>query len=52
MLKLYARLAGKAIRLAVRGWPAAVVLPLYAALLQIAAGLLAPIGGGGGGGGE
>jgi len=26
MLKLYARLAGKSIRLAVRGWPAAVVL--------------------------
>src|SRR5262249_17865480 len=30
MLKLYARLAGKAIRLAVRGWPAAVLLPIYA----------------------
>jgi hypothetical protein len=36
MLKLYARLAGKSIRLAVRGWPAAVVLPVYAALLMIA----------------
>ena len=46
MLKLYARLAGKAIRLALRGWPAAVVLPLYAALLQIAAARLGPIGGG------
>jgi hypothetical protein len=44
MLKLYARLAGKAIRLALRGWPAAAVLPLYAALLQIAGGLLAPMG--------
>jgi hypothetical protein len=46
MLKLYARLAGKAIRLALRGWPAAVVLPLYAALLQIGGGLLASLGGG------
>jgi hypothetical protein len=46
MLKLYARLAGKAIRLALRGWPAAVVLPLYAALLQIAGGLLGSIGAG------
>jgi len=44
MLKLYARLAGKAIRLALRGWPAAVVLPLYATLLQIARGLIAPLG--------
>jgi hypothetical protein len=44
MLKLYARLAGKAIRLALRGWPAAVVLPLYAALLQIGGGLLASMG--------
>jgi hypothetical protein len=44
MLKLYARLAGKAIRLALRGWPAAAVLPLYAALLQIGGGLLAPMG--------
>ncbi len=44
MLKLYARLAGKAIRLALRGWPAAVVLPLYATLLQIARGLVAPMG--------
>ena len=43
MLKLYARLAGKAIRLALRGWPAAAVLPLYAGLLQIAGGLLAPM---------
>jgi hypothetical protein len=44
MLKLYARLAGKAIRLALRGWPAAVVLPLYATLLQIGGGLLAQMG--------
>jgi hypothetical protein len=36
MLKLYARLAGKALRLAVRGWPAAVVLPIYATALAIA----------------
>jgi len=38
MLKLYARLAGKSIRLAVRGWPAAVVLPIYATALMIAIG--------------
>jgi hypothetical protein len=44
MLKLYARLAGKAIRLALRGWPAAAVLPLYAGLLQIGGGLLARMG--------
>ena len=44
MLKLYARLAGKAIRLALRAWPAAAVLPLYAGLLQIGGGLLAPMG--------
>jgi hypothetical protein len=35
MLKLYARLAGKSIRLAVRGWPAAVVLPIYTTLTVI-----------------
>jgi hypothetical protein len=48
MLKLYARLAGKAIRLALRGWPSAVVLPLYATGLQIATGLVAPLGMAGG----
>jgi hypothetical protein len=37
MLKLYARLAGKSIRLAVRGWPAAVVLPIYATAMVILA---------------
>jgi hypothetical protein len=35
MLKLYARLAGKSIRLALRGWPAAVVLPIYATILAM-----------------
>jgi hypothetical protein len=44
MLKLYARLAGKSIRLALRGWPAAVVLPIYATLLVMAAGQLARLG--------
>ena len=44
MLKLYARLAGKSIRLALRGWPAAVVLPIYATLLVIAAGQAAQLG--------
>jgi hypothetical protein len=44
MLKLYARLAGKSIRLAVRGWPAAVVLPIYATLLMIAVGQTAQLG--------
>ncbi|HVV52922.1 MAG TPA: hypothetical protein VHO06_24890 [Polyangia bacterium] len=44
MLKLYARLAGKSIRLALRGWPAAVVLPVYATVLLKAAGLVAPLG--------
>jgi hypothetical protein len=44
MLKLYGRLASRAVRLAVRGWPAGVALLLYASLLQIARGLLAPLG--------
>ena len=44
MLKLYARLAGKSIRLALRGWPAAVVLPIYATILVIAAGQIAHLG--------
>jgi hypothetical protein len=48
MLKLYARLAGKSIRLAVRGWPAAVVLPIYATLLMIATGQAAQLGVAGG----
>jgi hypothetical protein len=48
MLKLYARLAGKSIRLALRGWPAAVVLPLYATLLQIATAYAANLGRGAG----
>jgi hypothetical protein len=48
MLKLYARLAGKSIRLAVRGWPAAVVLPIYATLLAMAARFVAPLGFAGG----
>ncbi len=44
MLKLYARLAGKSIRLALRGWPAAVVLPAYATLLAIASRQVAQLG--------
>jgi hypothetical protein len=44
MLKLYARLAGKSIRLALRGWPAAVVLPIYATLLLIASRQTAQLG--------
>jgi hypothetical protein len=48
MLKLYARLAGKSIRLAVRGWPAAVVLPIYATVLMIALGKATQLGVAGG----
>jgi hypothetical protein len=48
MLKLYARLAGKSIRLALRGWPAAVVLPIYATILQIATGYAGGLGVAGG----
>jgi hypothetical protein len=48
MLKLYARLAGKSIRLALRGWPAAVVLPIYATVLQIATGYASGLGMAGG----
>ncbi|HVZ86516.1 MAG TPA: hypothetical protein VHG72_06085 [Polyangia bacterium] len=44
MLKLYARLAGRSVRLALRGWPAAVALLLYATALQIAGGLLGQLG--------
>lgn len=44
MLKLYARLATRAVRLAVRGWPAGVALLLYATVLQVARGLLAQLG--------
>jgi hypothetical protein len=44
MLKLYARLAGRAVRLAVRGWPAGVALLLYATVLQLARGFLAQLG--------
>jgi hypothetical protein len=40
MLKLYARLAGKSVLLALRGWPAAVALLVYAVVFQIAGGLL------------
>jgi hypothetical protein len=40
MLKLYARLAGQAVRLAVRGWPAGVALLLDATALQLARGML------------
>jgi hypothetical protein len=48
MLKLYARLAPRAVRLAVRGWPAGLALLLYATVIQIARGLLAQLGMAGG----
>jgi hypothetical protein len=44
MLKLYARLAGLAARRALRGWPIAIALLLYAVLLQIARAALEPSG--------
>ncbi len=44
MLKLYARLAARAVRLAVRGWPAAVALLLYAMIFQAATAKLAALG--------
>ena len=44
MLTLYARLAAKAIRLAVRGWPAALALLLYAVAFQLAGSLLGQLG--------
>jgi len=44
MLKLYARLAGRSVRLAVRGWPAGVALLFYATVLQLARGALAQLG--------
>ena len=44
MLKLYARLAGRSVRLAVRGWPAGVALLLCATVLQLARGALAQLG--------
>jgi hypothetical protein len=48
MLKLYARLAPRAVRLAVRGWPAGLALLLDATVIQIARGLLAQLGMAGG----
>jgi hypothetical protein len=44
MLKLYARLAGKSIRLAVRGWPAVVAIPAYTMLLVLAGQLIGGLG--------
>ncbi len=44
MLKLYARLATRALRLAVRGWPAGVALLLYATVFQAASVKLAALG--------
>lgn len=44
MLKLYARLATRAVRLAVRGWPAGVALLVYATVLQVARGALSQFG--------
>jgi hypothetical protein len=44
MLKLYARLAGNAIRLALRGWPAAIALFVYAVVFQLAGSLLGQLG--------
>jgi len=44
MLKLYARLASRAVRLAVRGWPAGVALLVYATVLQVARGISGQLG--------
>jgi hypothetical protein len=44
MLKLYGRLAGKSFQLALRGWPAAVALLVYALAFQLAQGLLGQLG--------
>ncbi|HEY4393937.1 MAG TPA: hypothetical protein VGP64_07745 [Polyangia bacterium] len=44
MLKLYARLAGKSIRLALRGWPAVVAIPAYTVVLLVAFQLLGGLG--------
>jgi hypothetical protein len=44
MLKLYARLAGKSIRLAVRGWPSVVMIPAYTMILVVAAQLVGRLG--------
>jgi hypothetical protein len=44
MLKLYARLAARAVRLAVRGWPAGVALLIYATVFQAASVRLASLG--------
>jgi hypothetical protein len=43
MLSLYARLAVKSVRLALRGWPAAIALLLYAVAFRFASGLLGQI---------
>jgi hypothetical protein len=44
MLKLYAQLAAKSVRLALRGWPAALALLVYAFAFQLAGSLLGQLG--------
>jgi hypothetical protein len=44
MLKLYARLAGKSLRLALRGWPVSVALLVYALAFLLAEGALGQYG--------
>jgi hypothetical protein len=45
MLRLYADLAVRALKLSARSWLAAVSIPIYAAIFLLAAALLAPLGG-------
>ena len=44
MLNLYARLAGKSVRLALRGWPVAIALLVYAVTFLLAEGALGQLG--------
>jgi hypothetical protein len=44
MFKIYGRLAAQSVRLALRGWPAAVALLVYAIVFQLSEGLLGQLG--------
>jgi len=44
ILRLYGRLAGKALRLALRAWPVALLVFVYTIAAQVVSGLLAPFG--------
>jgi hypothetical protein len=44
ILRLYGRLAGKALRLALRAWPVALLVFVYTIAAQVVSGLLAPYG--------